>query len=71
MGRAKLHMLYTCGMGKRRRGGEGTVDGGGGSGRREVGVEGGYKRAMGRLMMAEWVKRRQGCIQVEEGRGNE
>ena len=36
------------------RGGEGAVDGGGGSGRREVtvGVEGGYKRAMGRLKMA-------------------
>ena len=31
------------------------------------GVEGGYKRAMGRLKMAEWVKRRQGYIQVKVG----
>ena len=34
------------------RGGEGAVDGGGGRGRRELGVEEGYKRAMGRLKMA-------------------
>ena len=34
------------------RGGEGAADRGGGSGRREVGVEGGCKRAMGRLKMA-------------------
>ena len=34
-------------------------------------VEGGYERAMGRLKMAEWVKRRQGYIQVKAGRGRD
>ena len=38
------------------------VSEGRGGGRREVEVEGAYKRAMGRLKMAEWVKRRQGYI---------
>ena len=32
---------------------------------------GGYKRAMGRLKMAEWVKRRQGYIQVKVSRGRD
>ena len=31
-------------------------------------MEGGYKRAMGRLKMAGWVKTRQGYIQVKAGR---
>ena len=43
------------------------LNGGGGGGRREVGVEGWYMRAMGRLKMAEWVERRQGYIQVKAG----
>ena len=30
-------------------------------------MERGYKRAMGRLKMAKWVKRRQGYIQVKVG----
>ena len=47
------------------------VNGGGGGGRKEVRVEGGYKRAMGKLKMAEWVKRRQGYIQVKAGRGRD
>ena len=44
------------------------VNRGRGGGRREVKVDGGYKRAMSRLKMAEWVKRRQGYIQVKVGR---
>ena len=31
-------------------------------------VKGGYKWAIGRLKIAGWVKRRQGCIWGEEGR---
>ena len=53
--KAKLAMPYTGGMGNRERGGgkwgwRGWKPGSGG-GR-------GYKRAMGRLKMAKWVKRR-------------
>ena len=47
------------------------VNEGGGGGRREVRMEGGYKRAMGRLKMAEWFKRRQGYIQVKAGGGRD
>ena len=47
------------------------VNEGRGGGRREVEVEGGYERAMGRLKMAGWVKRRQGYIQVKGGGGRD